>query len=333
MKRRAFGAAVVAALIGALTGSIALADNPHGTPPGQAKQDQSAAASQSAQANSSSTTSVSASTSSTQSNSAPQPSGKFGGCTGSSAQSDGTGVKPSNDTKKWTCATAGSADTKEYGNGKTAGGIAMSRGASASTMIYGPGNSQPHKVATCPDKNGKVHYKDVHAVKSYSTTGCASSSTSGTSSSNSSSNTTATTSNNTSMSNNTSVTNNSSVTNNTSVTNNAGVTNNASTTNGATAANTPSGTMGSTSPSTTSGVKGATHSSSPANATSPAKATSPASTRSPSKVGTPAKGVLGTTTKRNNLPFTGFPLWLSALASLSLLGAGLGLRRLGRSQA
>jgi hypothetical protein len=74
MKRRAFGAAVVAALTGALTGSIALADNPHGAPPGQAKQDQSAAASQSAQADSSSSTSVSAS-----------PSSKFDGCTGSSA--------------------------------------------------------------------------------------------------------------------------------------------------------------------------------------------------------------------------------------------------------
>ena len=63
--------------------------------------------------------------------------------------------------------------TKEYGNGKTAGGIAMSRGAPASTKIYGPGNSQPHKVMDCK----KGHLVDVHAVKSYSTADCQSSST------------------------------------------------------------------------------------------------------------------------------------------------------------
>ena len=36
MKRRALGAAFVVVLISALTGSVAWADNPHGTPPGQA---------------------------------------------------------------------------------------------------------------------------------------------------------------------------------------------------------------------------------------------------------------------------------------------------------
>ena len=40
MNRRAFGVALLTALIAAVTASIALADNPHGTPPGQAKQDE-----------------------------------------------------------------------------------------------------------------------------------------------------------------------------------------------------------------------------------------------------------------------------------------------------
>ena len=40
MKRRALGAVIAAVLTSALTGSLAMADNPHGTPPGQAAQDQ-----------------------------------------------------------------------------------------------------------------------------------------------------------------------------------------------------------------------------------------------------------------------------------------------------
>src|SRR5438067_8802865 len=43
MSRRALGAAFVAALISALTGSLAWGDNPHGTPPGQAANDQTSA--------------------------------------------------------------------------------------------------------------------------------------------------------------------------------------------------------------------------------------------------------------------------------------------------
>src|SRR5258708_23587931 len=58
-----------------------------------------------------------------------------------------TGVKPSNNTSKNTHAAAGSNKTKQYGNGTTAGQIATSRGASPDTDLYGPGNSQPHKVA------------------------------------------------------------------------------------------------------------------------------------------------------------------------------------------
>ncbi|MDX6423425.1 MAG: hypothetical protein QOI67_896 [Gaiellaceae bacterium] len=105
------------------------------------------------------------------------------------AQSSGinattAGVKPSNDTDKNTwCKTGGSGasttctrnphgtnppdSSKRYGNGQTAAQIATSRGAPAGTDVYGPGNSQPHKVC---GKNG--HFIDVHAVKSYAGFDC-----------------------------------------------------------------------------------------------------------------------------------------------------------------
>ncbi|HUZ99779.1 MAG TPA: hypothetical protein VMU74_10500 [Gaiellaceae bacterium] len=75
-----------------------------------------------------------------------------------------SGVKPSSTTAHKTHASAGSNKTKQYGNGKTAGQIAEKNGASSSTDLYGPGNSQPHKVAVCR-KNGKTHSVDVHALK------------------------------------------------------------------------------------------------------------------------------------------------------------------------
>jgi uncharacterized repeat protein (TIGR01451 family) len=162
MKKCAFGVAIAAALIAGLTGSAALADNPHGTPPGQAKKDDAAA--QPAPAVQSQPSVASAD--GTYTGPSPNPPSHYQGCSSSSGQSDGTGVKPSNDTKHNTCATAGSANTKEYGNGKTAGQIVTSRGGSPSTELFGPGNSQPHKVAVC--KNGKIHFVDVHAVKDYS---------------------------------------------------------------------------------------------------------------------------------------------------------------------
>jgi hypothetical protein len=80
------------------------------------------------------------------------------------------GVKPSNTThNNPKLRTVGHQPdvSKRYGNGKTAAQIAKSRGAPDSTEIYGPGNSQPHKVC----KNG--HWVDVHAVKSYSDNTCA----------------------------------------------------------------------------------------------------------------------------------------------------------------
>lgn len=68
------------------------------------------------------------------------------------------GVKPSNTTKHDTYAKASSDQTKQYGNGKTAGQIATKAGYGDATL-HGPGNSQPHKVL-CGG-----HEVDVHALK------------------------------------------------------------------------------------------------------------------------------------------------------------------------
>jgi hypothetical protein len=72
------------------------------------------------------------------------------------------GIKPANDTAHDTHAAASSTKTKLYGNGQTAGQIAIKNGASASTVLHGPGNSQPHKAALCSGG----HEVDVHALKS-----------------------------------------------------------------------------------------------------------------------------------------------------------------------
>jgi hypothetical protein len=71
------------------------------------------------------------------------------------------GVKPSSTTEHETHAAASSDDTKLYGNGKTAGQIAVQNGAAPSTVLHGPGNSQPHKAAPCSGG----HEVDVHALK------------------------------------------------------------------------------------------------------------------------------------------------------------------------
>jgi hypothetical protein len=72
------------------------------------------------------------------------------------------GVKPANDTQHDTHAAASSTKTKLYGNGQTAGKIAIRNGASPSTVLHGPGNSQPHKASPCSGG----HEVDVHALKS-----------------------------------------------------------------------------------------------------------------------------------------------------------------------
>jgi hypothetical protein len=88
-----------------------------------------------------------------------------GGGTGSSAT-----CAPTNENAA-VASGAGNGDaSKRYGNGKTAAQIANSRGAPAGTTIYGPGNSQPHKVEKCP---GSGKFVDVHAVKSFSSSSCA----------------------------------------------------------------------------------------------------------------------------------------------------------------
>jgi hypothetical protein len=107
----------------------ALAGNPHGTPPGQAKGQAS--------------TSVSA----------------------SAGAGNSVGVKSSATTHFGVHAAVGSSATKAYGNGKTAGQVAMQNGAGASTDLYGPGNSQPHKASLCA--GGKTHLVDVHALKAH----------------------------------------------------------------------------------------------------------------------------------------------------------------------
>jgi hypothetical protein len=71
------------------------------------------------------------------------------------------GVKPSSDTAHDTHAAASSDQTKLYGNGKTAGQIAIRNGAAPSTVLHGPGNSQPHKAALCAGG----HEVDVHALE------------------------------------------------------------------------------------------------------------------------------------------------------------------------
>jgi hypothetical protein len=81
------------------------------------------------------------------------------------------GVKPSSTTEHDTHAAASSDDTKLYGNGKTAGQIAVQNGAKPSTVLHGPGNSQPHKAAPCSGG----HEVDVHALKGKRQASCGSS--------------------------------------------------------------------------------------------------------------------------------------------------------------
>lgn len=137
--RKSFAASVFAAFLLALCTGAAFAGNGHGNgndaggPPPQAQ-------------------------SHDQSSSEPVQSGG----------SNDHGVKPDSTTKHDTYARADSDKTKQYGNGKTAGKIATSRGATGDTVLHGPGNSQPHKVVSC----GHTHEVDVHAVKSYSSDSC-----------------------------------------------------------------------------------------------------------------------------------------------------------------
>src|SRR5436309_11866798 len=86
----------------------------------------------------------------------------------SSSSPAGEGVKPDSETAHDTHAAASSTKTKLYGNGKTAGEIAIRGGARPSTVLHGPGNSQPHKAAPCSGG----HEVDVHALKGKRRKGC-----------------------------------------------------------------------------------------------------------------------------------------------------------------
>jgi len=96
--------------------------------------------------------------------------------TSTSAAGNATGVKSSSTTGFNASAPAGSSATKLYGNGRTAGQIAEQNGASASTMLFGPGNSQPHKATLCSG-NGKAHLVDVHALRVHGAGACLAAST------------------------------------------------------------------------------------------------------------------------------------------------------------
>jgi hypothetical protein len=159
--------------LAALTGSALAA--PPNTPPGQEKKaekqaEQAAAAGQSA---------------STEQNQGQEQKAEDVEQAPNGINATSAGVKPSHDTDKNTwCKTGGSGasttctrsphgtnppdSSKRYGNGQTAAQIATGNGAPVGTDVYGPGNSQPHKVC---GKNG--HFIDVHAVKSYVGVSCA----------------------------------------------------------------------------------------------------------------------------------------------------------------
>ena len=226
---------------------------------------------------------------------------------GGNADASQPGMKPANNTahgsscqyQSSTTCTANSPSTsqsaakqdasKHYGTNKTAAQIAASKGVPAGSTIYGPGNSQPHKV-TCP---GGTKGPDVHAYKAGVKHSCPTVSSTSSSTSNTqntqSSHTSSSTSNNTSSStsNNTS----SSTSNNTSVTNTAGTTNTA----GITSAG---------------GVKGTT------------------TTLGKPKARAAHGGVLGTTAKirGGRLPFTGFSTWIAALLGIGMILGGAALR-------
>ena len=184
MRSRIATAVTVALAFAALTASVAAAGNPHGVPPGQQEASGSAAAAASikvgvsaqahgkAQAKSAVAASATAKTHGHAASSV-KTSGHGGGSSRSTVKatvptsttlqaqtSVSAGVKPSNTTSHNTVAPASSNSTKLYGNGKTAGQIAT-QARFGSAMLYGPGNSQPHKVIC------GVHNVDVHALKAH----------------------------------------------------------------------------------------------------------------------------------------------------------------------
>jgi hypothetical protein len=217
-----------------------------------------------------------------------------GGGQGSSATCTATGTGAAN------ASSAGKTDSsKKYGNGKTAAQIANSRGAPGGTQVYGPGNSQPHKVWDCR----RQHWVDVHAVKSYSSASCTTQAQQPTSSE----------------------TRTGPGAGATGATSSGGTNNSSHAANATGATKTRSG-----------GVPGSTATRSGASAP---KGKSPTGGVLGVTVSAgnsqPVGGVLGAIVSVGSgvLPFTGFPLWTAVLAALLLIVLGLALRRRGRATA
>lgn len=154
----------------ALLSGVAAAANPHGTPPGQAKQSGQATVHAKVHQSSHATVHASVHAQVRGSSHATVHLTPHSGVvvTSSSAAGNAVGVKASASTGFNTHAAASSSATKLYGNGQTAGQIAVKNGAGASAILYGPGNSQPHKTGLC--FGGKMHLIDVHALKAHGNT-------------------------------------------------------------------------------------------------------------------------------------------------------------------
>jgi hypothetical protein len=273
------------------------------------------------------------------------------------AKASGAGVKPSSTTSKWTkCSTGGSVGSvtcsgngskadgsKQYGNGKTAAQIAVSRGAPAGTIISGPGNSQPHKVTVCGKPNNKSGGVDVHAIKNYSNLNCTpTQSQSVQTTSDCAGTTTTSTSSTTSLKTNKhgkvvahgkkSVT--SSIT--TSTFTPSGLTCGSSTTVVGTANNTS--TSNTTNNTSNTAANTAANTANTANTSPTATAAGPttgvagvqATIRRPAATNNGVLGRLGTAATTGRLPFTGLPLWIAALAALALIAVGAAIRHSAR---
>ncbi len=174
MKSRIATALPLALAAAALTGTAA-AGNPHGVPPGQQETGGSTAVAASTKVNAGAqghakvhakSTVAASATTKTHGHAAGSAHSSVHGNTAAQTQiSVSAGVKPSTATSHNTLAPASSTSTKLYGNGKTAGQIATQAGFGSSNL-YGPGNSQPHKVICGP------HNVDVHALKAHSAAAC-----------------------------------------------------------------------------------------------------------------------------------------------------------------
>ena len=174
MRLRTLGTALAVALVAAAWTVTAAAENPHGTPPGQQQASGSVVATASVHANARAQVHGRAQAkghvaagvkarghAGVRAHTTAHTSAATSASAHVKAQAGTSiGVAPSNVTFHNTTAAATSNATKLYGNGTTAGQIAIKAGFGSATL-YGPGNSQPHKT-TCG-----VHRVDVHALKAH----------------------------------------------------------------------------------------------------------------------------------------------------------------------